>query len=277
MNSLCRILLAFLIIACIVAPIVYYSVRNKHANGDASSNERKPYSSLHSMNWCGDRPVIALTFDDGPEPSTTPNVLADLKRLGIKATFFMSPAVDGEPTQQQCDLVKTVVDEGHVVQSHSYDHTDFLLKSPEEVDDNLSRNEEWIRKCAGQDAPVVSMFRPPYGNLEPARAKYISGLGYDIVTWTIDTDDYTGIKPDRILANVQKGFTALNGNGSAILLMHDKRYKEGQAAGSLELIHQYFTGLGYSFVTMDECRKMCTDPVCQTPGRIWPGVYDQPF
>lgn len=191
-------LTVILVIGTVIFVAVYFSTR-----GGTSKNLGKYRPRpLESYNWCGNRKVVALTFDDGPEPSTTPALLAALKRHDVKATFFMSPAVNGPPNNQHCVLVKDVLKHGHSVQSHSYDHSNYMDKDGSGIQANLETNHQWLKKCADGKKLSLSQFRPPFGSLDVARAKFASDLGYTLATWNIESLDYTGTDAQQTFANV---------------------------------------------------------------------------
>jgi peptidoglycan/xylan/chitin deacetylase (PgdA/CDA1 family) len=239
--------------------------------------------TVKAFNWCGaNKKMAVLTFDDGPSVAGTPNVLRDLAALGAKGTFFVSPAVNGEPDASQCDLIKRILDEGHSVQSHSWDHKDFMNLNDQQVTMNLQKNKAWIEKCAGSsiDKLTLSTFRPPFGSLDFVRAQFISNeLGYKIATWNMETEDYKGGNATTIMGNVTEKYTQLipDGQESVIVLMHDKSYVDGGAIGLLPLLVNYFDKKGYTFGTTDQCYEKCDPYVdfCKMEGLL-PGVFEQP-
>jgi len=234
----------------------------------------QPNRTIHSFNSCGNSPTISLTFDDGPSVTGTPYLLADLQRLNLKATFFMSPAVNGPPTQQQCQLVKMIMDAGHEIQSHSYDHTDFTLKSGQDVYNNLAANYNWIKSCSGRSYIDLSMFRPPFGSMTPDYASFISKLGYTLASWNVDSLDYNGGNAQQVMQNIQAGMQNVSPGQSVVVLMHDTHYVPGGAQGSLDLIVQYFNSLGYKFQTAPQCYSQCNSNICSAATPVWPGTWD---
>jgi peptidoglycan/xylan/chitin deacetylase (PgdA/CDA1 family) len=239
--------------------------------------------TVKSFNWCGSNKRMAvLTFDDGPSVTATPNVLADLKTAGMKATFFMSPAVDGEPDAAKCEMVKRVLDDGHSVQSHSWDHADFMTLSDKQVTENLKKNKEWLTECAGDSVGKLEldMFRPPYGSLDYTRAQFISNeLGYKIATWNLETEDFRGGNASEVMNRISDKYMQLvpDQQGSVIILMHDKTYVEKGSLGVIPMIKKYFDKKGYEFGTAGQCYNKCDEYVdfCKMEG-VWPGVFEQP-
>jgi len=202
--------------------------------------------TVKAFNWCGaNKKMAVFTFDDGPSVKGTPNVLRDLAAVGAKGTFFLSPAVNGEPDATQCDLVKRILDEGHSVQSHSWDHKDFMTMTDKQVTDNLKKNRYWIERCAGSsiDKLKLNTFRPPFGSLDYVRAQYISNeLGYKIATWNMETEDYKGGNATSIMGNVNEKYAQLipDGQESVIILMHDHVYTETGSLGLLPQLVKFF-------------------------------------
>jgi len=293
--NFCCFLLILLLLAGIAAAITMGVDGSKEQPGGRAAADRPAASSganpvsggkegsVKSFNWCGsNKKKAVLSFDDGPSVTATPNVLADLKKTGLVATFFVSPAVDGPPDSAKCALIERILEDGHSLQSHSWDHQDFANLTDVQVVDNLSRNKEWVTKCAGSQVDKLdfNMFRPPYGSLDYARAQYISNeLGYTIATWNLETEDFRGGLKEDIVERIKDKYAQLipDKQGSVIILMHDKTYVEGGSIGAIPMIQRYFDRLGYEFITAGECYNKCDQYVdfCKMDG-VWPGVFEQP-
>src|SRR5262247_3415195 len=127
-------------------------------------------------------PVVALTFDDGPDPVYTPRLLDILEIHGAHATFFMT----GEAAQRHPELVKRVAQGGHAIGNHSWNHPSFPLISGRE-------RREQIRACAKATAPYGKrLFRPPYGEQNIASRFAPLLLGYQVIMFDVSTDDWCG-------------------------------------------------------------------------------------
>jgi peptidoglycan/xylan/chitin deacetylase (PgdA/CDA1 family) len=125
-------------------------------------------------------PVVALTFDDGPHPDTTPRLLDILEHHGARATFFMV----GEAARRLPELVRRAAASGNALGLHSWDHPSFPLISGRE-------RREQIRTCALALAPYASpIFRPPYGHQSLASRLDAGWLGYQVITWDVVAQDW---------------------------------------------------------------------------------------
>lgn len=135
-----------------------------------------------------DEPLAALTFDDGPHPNITPRLLDVLLRGNARATFFMI----GEAAQQHPRLVRRVVEEGHAIGNHSWNHPSFPL---------LTRRERirQVRACEQALAPYGHrLFRPPYGHQSITSRLDLCWLGHDVITWNIDAGDWRNLDADQM-------------------------------------------------------------------------------
>ena len=125
-----------------------------------------------------DRPRAALTFDDGPGPST-PDVLDALAREGARATFF----VLGRQVERHPDLVRRMAAEGHQIANHGYDHGILIFRGAAHVADQLARTERAVAAAAGAGA-MTRLFRAPHGFRGPATALGARRAGYRMAAWT---------------------------------------------------------------------------------------------
>ena len=125
--------------------------------------------------------VAALTFDDGPDPEFTPQLLSVLKRFQARATFFMV----GDNVRQHPEIVQQAVDDGHAIANHSWDHPCFPLISS-------SERRRQMRRCESVIAPYggLKLFRPPYGHQSVASRFDALRLGYTVVMCDIAIGDW---------------------------------------------------------------------------------------
>lgn len=181
------------------------------------------------------RPQIALTFDDGPHPVYTLQLLNILRRMHTPATFF----VVGEQVEKNPGLVRLEVAEGNEVGDHTYDHVNLTLIPPELVAYEVSHCDAVITKATG--APV-RFFRPPGGEYNGEVLREVAGHGYITTLWTDDPGDFLKLTPavieKRTLAHLENG---------AIILLHDGIPETLEALpGIIAAARQR----GYQFVTV---------------------------
>lgn len=178
---------------------------------------------------------ISLTFDDGPNPSTSSMVLDELKKRDIKATFFViGKNVDAFP-----DFAKKIVDEGHEIANHSYTHPALGKLSDERVRDELDRCQEAIIKATGVK-PV--WFRPPYGSFLTRQNKITAERGLGVALWSIDPFDWK--KPGSSVVSQRVLSQSLPGR---IVLLHDIHR---QTAEAVPAILDGLVERDYTFTTM---------------------------
>lgn len=149
---------------------------------------------------------ISLTFDDGPNPETTPRLLDILKEKGVKATFFML----GQNVVKYESVVKRVAEEGHEVASHSYSHPQLTSVDAQRVKDEVQHTDKAIYHAIGK---IPTDFRPPYGAVNKEVAEMI---GKPIIEWSVDSQDWQSHNAQAIIKRIDD--TSYN---DAIVLMHD--------------------------------------------------------
>lgn len=162
--------------------------------------------------------TVYLTFDDGPIPEATPFVLDVLARYGIKATFFMV----GDNVRKHPDVFRQVVEAGHHIGNHTYNHIGGLrwlsknyLKNTEKAQEVIDRT---LSLCSSDaKAGVLRLFRPPHGWMRTDQYRTIRRQGYQIIMWDLVTRDYSRrLNAQEVLANVKR--YARNGS---IITFHD--------------------------------------------------------
>jgi len=181
---------------------------------------------------------VALTFDDGPDPASTPAFLAALDRLGWRATFFMLGAmVDRDP-----GLAREVADAGHEIALHGYEHVSHLRRPPGRVDGDLRRGVDAVAAATGQ-RPV--WFRPPYGYLSSGSCLAARRLGLRTVLWTAWGRDWTATAtPAGVASTVARG---LRPGGTVLLHDSDCTSAPGAwraALGALPRLAELFAAHG---------------------------------
>lgn len=181
------------------------------------------------------RPVVALTFDDGPNGATTPLLLDGLKERKVRATFFLI----GENIEkdENAAIVKRMYEEGHVIGNHTYTHCNLSKLEAEEAQKELEKTDEAIEQVTGKSP---SFARAPYGALPVNSEAEMKRL---YIGWTVDPLDWMTEDAGQIVnAVVQET------EPGDIILLHDCYQSSVQAA--LRII-DLLQGRGYEFVTAD--------------------------
>ncbi|WTW93244.1 polysaccharide deacetylase family protein [Streptomycetaceae bacterium NBC_01309] len=124
-----------------------------------------------------ERPTVALTFDDGPDPEWTPRVLDILARHRIPATFFL---LGGHATDHP-GLARRIADAGHEIGNHTWDHPNLTRTTPEGIEAQLERTQNALARITGQ---TPRLFRPPYGHIDPPGLLAAARIECDIALWT---------------------------------------------------------------------------------------------
>lgn len=183
---------------------------------------------------------FALTFDDGPNPKYTPQILETLDRYGARGTFFMI----GDNINQYPKLIQQVVANGNEIGGHSMTHPDPDEVSDSQLDYEITKSVTMLRSLSGKS---VRYFRMPYGKGNYVYTKRGSELGVKLICWTIDTRDWTGISADIIAKRV---LDKLEPN--SIVLLHDGGGNRQETVNALETILREANNRGYSSVTLSE-------------------------
>ncbi|MDW7799459.1 polysaccharide deacetylase family protein [Streptococcus canis] len=178
--------------------------------------------------------IVALTFDDGPDPATTPQVLDILARYHAKASFFMmgSKVVNNEA------LVKRVSEAGHDIGNHTWDHPNLTKLPVDQIQSEVNRTNQAIEKACGKKPLYL---RPPYGATN-AMVQQASGLTQ--MLWTVDTRDWENHSTEGIMANLKKQLQP-----GGVVLMHDIHQTTVDA---LPTVMEYLKAEGYQCVTLSE-------------------------
>ncbi|MEH1792668.1 MULTISPECIES: polysaccharide deacetylase family protein [unclassified Nostoc] len=189
--------------------------------------------------------VIALTFDDGPGPKNTEQVLEILKKNNIKATFFML----GEMVKYFPKVAKQVAADGHVIGNHTWHHWYFKMDAATAASE-IDRTADIIYKTTGEK---TTLFRPPGGFLNNGLAQYAKNEKYAVMMWSEESGDAERRSPQvpMLVKNVLK-----YAKPGAIVLMHDGG---GNRSRSVKALPEMIAGLkaqGYRFVTVPQLLEM---------------------
>ena len=195
-------------------------------------------------------PQLALTFDDGPNPAWTPQLLDILARHEIRATFFLI----GQFAAIQPKLVQRMHTAGHLIANHTWTHPNLAITSAARTREELSSTTEEIQQIIG--API-RYFRPPYGGRRPSTLQIARELGLEPVLWNAITPDWSAKSPEPVAARMQKIITRNQTRGYATnLVLHDggqaspTENRSASIAAAAQLIEHYKPT--HRFVTLDE-------------------------
>lgn len=213
----CIILMIFLAVMCLIG---YFQQKGVPAIGKAFSDDTGK--------------KIALTFDDGPHPYYTEQLLKGLKERDVKVTFFIT----GQNAEAHPEIVKEIYEDGHLIGNHTYNHTQLTSNNAESFKQEIIKTNEVIREVTGEDTIYV---RPPYGSWNKEFEKELNMFP---VLWTIDPLDWCSSNVSCIVNTV-----CAKAEENDIILMHDQ-YKTTVTA-ALEIVDQ-LKKEGYEFVTVDE-------------------------
>lgn len=177
---------------------------------------------------------VALTFDDGPHPTVTPQILNLLDQYNAKATFFML----GQRVKNSPEIAKDVLNRGHEIGNHTWGHPVLTRIGTEQVLNEYHSTNNIIHEVLGQ---YPTVFRPPYGAIND---HVTSLLNLPVIMWSIDTYDWKHRNANQLLPHVQYVM-----HNNAIILMHDIHQS---TADGLESVLAYLQQQGYQFVTVSE-------------------------
>jgi peptidoglycan-N-acetylglucosamine deacetylase len=182
-------------------------------------------------------PWIALTFDDGPHPVKTEQLLAMLKEQGVPATFF----VVGKMAVRYPEIVREIARQGHEVANHTYSHPNLSRVDDKTLLTELAQTRSVIQKLTGKD---TLLYRPPGGDFTRRSLRIASRAGYHMILWTVLTKDVNGasipVMQRHILNSASDG---------AIVLMHSG------IPNTVEMLPRVIEQLrqeGYHFVTVSQ-------------------------
>jgi peptidoglycan/xylan/chitin deacetylase (PgdA/CDA1 family) len=230
-------------------PVVRPVPRVPEVPGTVVKGGQKATGGLGPVRRVGDLPgsgvgpadrVVALTFDDGPDPIFTPKVLDLLAQYGVPATFFMI----GWEAAASPDLVRRVAAAGDGVGSHTWNHLDLTRLNEAGMAVQVDKTEALLSSETGWK---VTCIRPPEGHEDQALVRRLSQRGLSTVLWSADTRDWTRPGTDtivrRALADLSPG---------AIILLHDGGGDRSETLAGLPQIIEGVQSQGYRLVPI--CR-----------------------
>jgi peptidoglycan-N-acetylglucosamine deacetylase len=197
--------------------------------------------------------VIALTFDDGPWPETTEQILATLKQERVKATFYMI----GQPLKSFPEIGKKVLADGHVIANHTLHHW-YKKMSPLVAQREIEDTSKIIKEVLNVE---TEYFRPPGGVLTNGLVAYAHQHKQSVNMWSVDSGDSHPKRPsvEAMIKTVVSGATP-----GGIVLMHDGGGSHANTAKAVPIIIAKLRAQGYKFVTVPELLELASETP-QTP------------
>lgn len=189
---------------------------------------------------------VAITFDDGPDPVYTDEILDILEEKNVHATFFLI----GKNVEQYPDIARRIVNEGHSIGNHTYSHRSLIPLSAAATREEIKKAEEAIRKATGVR---TTLFRPPRGVYSSYARRFLKDERYTIVLWDVSAMDWVELPPESIVSNVVNHVKP-----GSIILFHDSGDLVGFKGGdrtntvrALPVVIDELKARGYEFVTVD--------------------------
>lgn len=234
------------ITAAVLAALLLMNSSSAHAAGSPNKTKNRYYfEERGDMIWevRTSQKVIALTFDDGPDPLETDNILEVLHQYDAKCTFFAI----GKRIAAYPEVARRVIDEGHELANHTYNHVYFKKPiSSRQIQQELELTEQEIVKVSGRHS---SLFRPPGGMYDETLVDVSNRMGLKPVLWSWhqDTRDWNRPGVWSISSHVIR-----NAKSGDIVLFHDHVHGRSQTKEALKIILPELAKQGFRFVTVSE-------------------------
>lgn len=190
--------------------------------------------------WNSNEKKIALTFDDGPHPTQTPEILDILSEYGIRATFF----IIGQNVEWYGDCLAMEYEAGHEIGNHTFSHANLKLPGYDAVCQEIEETERLIGERIEYRPHLL---RPPGGQFGDDVCRAAADHDYTVVCWSVDTLDWAHTPAETIARNVLNTV-----EGGDIILFHDYVSGESPTADALRMIIPALLEDGYEFVTVSE-------------------------
>lgn len=202
-----------------------------------------------------DKPMIALTFDDGPSGHTE-RILDLLKEYGGRASF----CVVGNMAEHRPGTIRRAFNEGNEILGHSWGHADLTTLSEDALRRDLTDTAEKIEQLTGV---YPALFRPPYGSYNDTVVSVSEELGFSVLMWSVDTNDWRTRSADAVYSHVMN-----YAKDGSVVLMHDLH---GTTADAMERVIPELIEKGFQLVTVSEL--MYYRGMAVEAGRVYYGVY----
>jgi peptidoglycan/xylan/chitin deacetylase (PgdA/CDA1 family) len=187
---------------------------------------------------------VALTFDDGPDSKSTPQLLEFLRERKIPATFFCI----GKRVEANPEIAAQIRREGHLLENHSYAHSYFTnFYSAARLKTELELAQAAIKKAAGV---TPNYFRPPVGLSNPNTFRVAKKLNLQVIGWSVRSLDTVIRDPEKIVARVKRGLYP-----GAIILLHDGNIPAEKLLATVKSLLDEVQKLDYEVVRLDELLK----------------------
>ncbi len=206
---------------------------------------------LHPNWYVWDKPenkqAVYLTFDDGPIPEVTPWVLDILSTYDIKATFFCI----GENVQKHPDLFKRIVQEGHQIGNHTFNHLKgWKTDTPTYIENTLLAQTTIEQMLEGltknNETPTSKLFRPPYGKIKTDQATTLASQGFEIIMYRVVAYDWdVSVSREQCLNNITK-----HTKGGDLIVFHDSQKAFKNLKYTLPKAIAFLRAEGYDFETL---------------------------
>lgn len=226
-----RIRMAVVILDVILGLLLLCAFVWRNAGAD-----RAAVTSANGVEWKAGEDIkrIALTFDDGPHPYYTEQLLDGLKERGVVATFF----VTGEHASLHPEIIKRMWAEGHVIGNHTYSHMQLRQDNKAAFSKELQQTNQVLKELTGEDVVYV---RPPYGSWDKELEKELNMIP---VLWSVDPLDWCTENVQTVVRRVKEKVTE-----NSIILLHD--YFDTSVTAALQIVDELLKE-GYEFVTVEE-------------------------
>lgn len=201
------------------------------------------YKSNFILSGSPEKREIALTFDDAPDTHFTPQVLDALKKMNVKATFF----IVGNRAEKHPEIVTRMVREGHAIGNHSYNHANFNKLSDTAFRVQIKKTDDILQRLISYRPVIV---RPPYGNVTEGQIKWLISQKKKIINWNVDSLDWKNLTAEQVSTNILSDIRP-----GSIVLQHSAGGKGEDLSGTVQAIPQIIKKLradGVRFVTVPE-------------------------
>ncbi|MEW6666895.1 MAG: polysaccharide deacetylase family protein [Thermodesulfobacteriota bacterium] len=184
--------------------------------------------------------TVTLTFDDGPDPAGTPELLRVLSRHGVKAAFF----VIGRKAEGYPDLLRKIDEHGHVIGNHFYSHAWYTaFFTGRSIEKEITSTQKAIQRAVGK---VPNFLRPPAGLTNPHFPGVLKRQRLHLIGWDVrpfDTHNGAGLVVERVIRKIRSG---------SVILLHEGTRSPDELAGMVESIIRRLLALGYTFTGLEE-------------------------